>query len=288
MSKERVKHNKIRCSKGFTLVELSLSMVFIAILSIIIVVVINGTVSSYRRGITLNLLNTVGSELVEDITMAVQESPVDSGLCSGTVNNSDGCKRVSWVKSKKVGDEDVPLFGAFCTGNYSYVWNSGYYFDEGYKDTWESGLRATLQSSSDGSSRITISPGSESPNSRLFKLVKIKDAERTACQIDTEGDVEISIDRKMDKEQYILDEDNSGVAVYNLKVNSLVDGGNGGGQLYSMTLTLGTAQSGMNIDATGGKCAVPAESNSNLDYCAINKFSFAALANGNGNGGKQE
>ena len=50
--------------RGFTLVELSLSMTFIAILSIIIVLVINGAVSSYSRGITLNLINTVGNEVV--------------------------------------------------------------------------------------------------------------------------------------------------------------------------------------------------------------------------------
>ena len=41
---------------GFTLIELSLSLVFVGILSIMMVLIISNTVSSYRRGITLRLI----------------------------------------------------------------------------------------------------------------------------------------------------------------------------------------------------------------------------------------
>ncbi len=61
--------------KGFTLVELSLSIAFIAILSITIALIINDAISTYRRGLTLNQINTTGMDLVDDIRTAVQNSP---------------------------------------------------------------------------------------------------------------------------------------------------------------------------------------------------------------------
>ena len=60
--------------RGFTLVELSLSLVFISILSLTIVLMINNAVESYQRGVTLNQINTVGMDLVDDIRTAVQNS----------------------------------------------------------------------------------------------------------------------------------------------------------------------------------------------------------------------
>ena len=263
MIKNEIKHFGLKSKNGFTLVELSLSMVFIAILSVIIVLVINGTVSSYRRGITLNLLNTVGSELVSDITTAVQESPIDGELCHN--NDDDGlCRHVLRINYAEVESKSIPASGAFCTGKYSYVWNSGYYFDNNYQ------IEAEKMRVVDKDGREVLSG---------FKLAKILDTERNACLPNTDGINEIKISGGEADAEDVLDENNSGVAVYNFEVYPPVDGGSGG-QLYIVSLTLGTAQSGMNINVAGSKCAAPAESNSNPDYCAINTFRFAALANG--------
>ena len=262
--KNEIKHFGLKSKNGFTLVELSLSMVFIAVLSVIIVLVINGTVSSYRRGITLNLLNTVGSELVSDITTAVQESPIDGELCHNNNDDDGSCRYASRTNYAKVEGKRIPVSGAFCTGKYSYVWNSGYYFDDNYQIEGEK-------------MRVVDKDGREVLSE--FKLAKILDTERNACLPNTDDTNEIKISGEEADAEDVLDENNSGVAVYNFEVNPPVDGG-GGGQLYLISLTLGTAQSGMNINVTGGECAAPAESNSNPDYCAINTFRFAALANG--------
>ena len=58
---------KLGIKKGFTLVELSLSIAFIAILSITVALIINDAISTYRRGLTLNQINTVGMDLVDDM-----------------------------------------------------------------------------------------------------------------------------------------------------------------------------------------------------------------------------
>lgn len=264
VSKNEIKFFRLKSKNGFTLVELSLSMVFISILSIIIVLVINGTVSSYRRGITLNLLNTVGSELISDITTAVQESPIDGELCHND-DDDESCRYASRTNYAEVEGERIPVSGAFCTGKSSYVWNSGYYFD-GSSSIEGDGIRIVID-------------GVEPRHFRLMKI--INDVNRIACRKNTKDGLDvITIKGRNDNVESVLDDkDNSGVAVYNFEVDPPVDGGSGG-QLYIISLTLGTAQSGMNINAAGGKCAAPAESNSNPDYCAINTFRFAALANG--------
>ena len=51
---------------------------------------------------------------------------------------------------------------------------------------------------------------------------------------------------------------------------------------YSVSFILGTVQGGLNVMASGDYCATPASYSSaeNFDYCAINKFNFAAEATG--------
>ena len=60
--------------EGFTLIELSLSMLFIGILSVSIVLIISNTVSSYRRGMTLTQINTMGVTLADDMRSSVQNA----------------------------------------------------------------------------------------------------------------------------------------------------------------------------------------------------------------------
>ena len=80
-----------RFKKGFTLVELSLSLAFIGILSITIVLIINNAIATYRRGLTLNQINTVGMDLVDDIRTAVQNSPAKDveDVCKNGSNSEE-------------------------------------------------------------------------------------------------------------------------------------------------------------------------------------------------------
>ena len=130
--------------KGFTLVELSLSLTFIAILSLTIAFIINDAVAAYRRGVTLKQVNTTGMGLVDDMRAAVQNSSTKSvkddcktaygtAAVIKTCENDNAKKFVTATRMAqvKIGDvlRNVPVFGAFCTGNYTYIWNSGYFFD---------------------------------------------------------------------------------------------------------------------------------------------------------------
>ena len=68
--------------EGFTLVELSLAMAFVGVLSVAVVLIISNTVSAYRRGLTLSRVNMVGSDLVDDMRSSVQGSSAKSLIFS--------------------------------------------------------------------------------------------------------------------------------------------------------------------------------------------------------------
>ena len=324
--------------KGFTLIELSLSIAFIGILSITVALIINNAIMSYRRGLTLSQVNTAGMDLIDDMRASIQNSPTKSvkDQCSTVQNSStevqaspnnnesetdqndvnpsedqnnylqddsasdcdstNGLGFVSIKSSGKVADgiENVPLYGAFCTGTYSYLWNSGYFFS----DKYENGSNKT--------SLLSLKIGDKSYNN--FKLLKIHDINRAVCVaavggyenkydlnnlnnnniiIVPEGSISFSPNDKpydlLDGEYTDSDDENkntTGLAIYDL--DSTAPAGNDliHSLFYSVSFILGTPRGGINIDATGDFCKPPKDYDNNFDYCAINKFNFAAQATG--------
>ena len=61
--------------RGFTMVELSLAIALIGVLSIIVLLMIRNAVSAYHKGMVLNQINTVGMGVVDDMRSALQSSP---------------------------------------------------------------------------------------------------------------------------------------------------------------------------------------------------------------------
>lgn len=289
--------------RGFTLVELSLSIAFLAILSITIVLIITNAISSYHRGMTLNDVNSVGMDLIDDFRGAIQNSsriPV-ADLCTNAYsNNMEGqelCKannasrltsivRYGKVKVGNAPESDnVPLFGAFCTGRYSYIWNSGYYFAP------DSNVEI-----GDGISAATFSWGESGNYDGPIKLLKIRDTSRAVCAEAVKnasqgsyGDGNISSEFQITNTQEVTSEPpvdlleaNNNLAIYDLVVPAPADNGNNV-LFYSVSFILGTVQGGINVMASGDYCATPGGFNAaveNFDYCAINKFNFAAQATG--------
>ncbi|MBR0430713.1 hypothetical protein IJJ05_00250 [Candidatus Saccharibacteria bacterium] len=281
--------------KGFTLIELSLSIVFISILSIIIVLLINNSIASYRRGLTLNQINTVGMDLVDDIRTVVQSSPAGAvvGMCEELENEDakEGCKTdggrkfVSVVKK----NNGVPLFGAFCSGTYSYLWNSGYFFNDEYRE---------IVGDQNYIKEITYNDNKTLPLDYKFKLLKVKDPKRAVCQNAINGndyDSNISdfesgkinlgqINNEITSNdlEELIPSSNSNLAIYDFSAMAPAVNASGNVSFYSMSFILGTVQGGVNVMASGNFCKAPAETNENFNYCAINKFNFAAQAIGKG------
>ena len=327
--------------EGFTLVELSLAMVFISLLSLAIVLIIINTISSYRRGITLSAVNSGGSQLVDDFRVAIQNSSassIDTICASHYQNNRTGssgdqaetrCKnngaeyffsityrngsvRLSGASSDQT---DIPLFGAFCTGTYSYIWNSGYFFSDGVTVSVNGDVVNDDYTIGNGSAKRKWFMGSNPAGSARvwyrdsadhlvdvagFRLLKIKDESRQICVSKAthgnasnydpySGDKINVFDITFERGQAVLEEpvdllasgDTNDLALYSLDINIPAESVSGANLFYAGSFILGTTTGGPDVKSSNDVCAVPSDAvDSNFDYCAINKFNFAAQAVG--------
>ncbi len=294
VKKRQSREGKEAFYKGFTLVELSLSLVLIAVLSLIIALLIADVLSSYRRGLTLNQVNTTGIDIVDDMRLSVQRSSTRSVVekCKevysedATDCEEDGgeefvaASKKAYVKlsaSKDVGE--VPVTGVFCTGTYSYIWNSGYFFM-----TKKGGYPSI-----EGANKIKfVYSGVGSSPREDFKLLKVRDDKRAVCVAASQGGlnsntINISGYNTVNEEPIdLLDSRESGLALYDLTaITSTEKDVTLNGLFYSVSFILGTVQGGINIAASGNFCAPPNDyANQSFDYCSINKFNFAARATG--------
>ena len=322
-----------RMKRGFTLVELSLALALIGVLSIIVVLMISNAVSAYHRGLTLNQINTVGMALVDDMRAAVQASPGRFNYESDCKSAYEGTsklndciedKAASFVfierKAKvRVGSTEFsgePVYGAFCTGKYSYIWNSGYFFNDRNDYTVQSGVSAATFSYSyieGGTRRDVATPVTG------FKLLKVEDNNRAVCKAAAgvaratpdymdgvragselgnnfditckdldEYHVPVGVCDAVDKDTIdtdILDKNKGygGMALYDLTAMPPASSPGTNNLFYAVSFILGTVQGGINVNTSGNYCATPEGYNAsveNFDYCAINKFNFAAQATG--------
>ena len=207
--------------RGFTLIELSLSLVFVGTLSIMMIVIIQNTVSSYQRGMTLNKINTAGMDLVDDFRSAVQNSSSDAvtSLCvdyypEGSAgrqacieDEADSFVRITKYARVILSDgtvrEQMPVSGAFCTGSYSYIWNSGYFWDDEESNVVANGAGQVREvvgakpavlrySTRDDNNRVVVRtvgnenwPNGEGENDadsgKAFRLLKVRDDTRAVC-----------------------------------------------------------------------------------------------------------
>lgn len=201
---------------GFTLVEVALSTAFVGILSIAIVLIINDTVAAYRRGLVLSQVNTTGMDVVDDLRTAVQNSSARSVTNDCTTFYSDRstireqCEKdgaYNFISVTRYADvtvlneleKNVPIYGAFCTGTYSYIWNSGYFESSqatfADKNNWatlkyltgvnepcagEESVNGNVKTCTIKSTTRKTTFGSVNTG-KPFRLLKVKDDNRAVC-----------------------------------------------------------------------------------------------------------
>jgi len=272
--------------EGFTLIELSFAMVFISLLSLAIVLIIINTISSYRRGITLTEVNSVGTQLVDELRVAIQNSSTKSvdDLCKMNYSKNEdveNCKKDGTYYYRKVNTSikmpgessatsGLPAYGAFCTGTYSYVWNSGYYNMDGA----EVGIAksSVLYKDSSGNEHRVED----------YRFLRIKDETRQICikgATNNTFNIKDGAFISETPEEMLASSNINNLAVYDLMVAKPAEGASKNNMFYSGWFILGTTTGGPSIKGDT-KCANPDDTEANFDFCAINRFSFAAQASG--------
>jgi Tfp pilus assembly protein PilE len=94
--------------RGFTIIELSLAMAFVALLLIAVAILTINISQLYTKGTTIKDVNTTGRAIANDMKRTVNSS---------TAIDKTAVKYI-WPSSGQRKN------GAFCLGHYSYVWNS--------------------------------------------------------------------------------------------------------------------------------------------------------------------
>lgn len=305
MKQTIAKHTKT--TTGFTIVEITLSMAFISALLVTIAIITVNIISIYQKGLAIRSVNSVGRNLIDDFTHAIKTAPTKAAvnLCNdyyeeGT-NGHNKCKEdkgqlfvfqenrsstsANISADNAITDETTvaapPTHGAFCTGHYTYVWNTGYVLAPSYGLSSEAAkLRYKL-------------PNSNTTKDISFRLLRLMDPERLICRNNVAANYTLKDTNLYDATAYEYNTDSSSyfidllssvegnLALYDMQVFPPVEHAHTSHIFFSGTFILGTVNGSVNIKATGNYCnSAPDNLSTDFAYCAINKFNFAARATG--------
>ena len=287
-----------KIKKGFTLIELALAITFITVLLLTIGWLTIHITTVYEKGLTIKAVSSTAKEIIDDVSRAISTSPARTtdSLCAEVYNPTsqqkayDDCKkdnarklsyqqRYATVKIK--GEEkQVPINGVFCTGRYSYIWNTAYVLN---KIDYE-----------------TVAQPATFNGNNNFRLLKVSDFNRYLCtqhMVDTAYLYDSSSTYKHTSNQVLTTTGNTEIgvstidllrssendlALYDLTlyaptVHEITSSG-----YYSGSFILATLRGGIDINSTGNFCSDPPEESLSTDftYCAVNKFNFAMRSSG--------
>ncbi len=291
--------------KGFTLVELSLAIVFITILILSIGYLTIHITSTYEKGLAMKAVNSVGKELIDDFSRAIVSSPARTvkSICGDKYTNYESTAYNDCVADKGrklmyqqhynhvyINGEDtiVPTNGVFCTGRYSYIWNTAYALNTEDYPPVQTGAESFVGTYK--SEKTNLDKADENG----IRLLKVTDFNRALCMQHLDDDHylyknDVSYEMKdsygtllePEVEEEMLENSENNLALYDLTlfsptVHELTSSG-----FYSGTFILATLRGGINIFTEGEFCSDPPDNlATDFAYCAINKFNFAMRADG--------
>lgn len=233
--------------KGFTIVELMLSMSFVSVLLISIAIMGMQLSTIYIKGNTLKDLNAAGRTINDDFT-----------------HTFNSLASIDWSGPKTSGSNYIVSnkAGAFCTGGYSYLWNDA----------------AALND--DNSAKAIRYKGSNQKDDSI-RLIRVSDTNGNYCSANYSSfwDKVPKDDAGSNPVVDLLPAGENGLMVYGIKFfsNDNMEDKATNQRAITISYILGTksqkdsANGKGTIDVVGMKCEPPATSDA-ADYCAINKF----------------
>lgn len=313
MIKQFIKTSKAKNKSGFTMVELSLTMAFVGVLLITIAIITTNIVTIYQKGLTVKAVNSVGRGLVDEFTSAINTAPsVDTtSLCNSLANFDEqsikDCVRdhaFEYIFHSSVDAEGHQYNGVFCTGYYSYIWNT--YYSESSENH-----QLRLLYLPEGATSINDGITTDAP-----RLMRIEDRTYRVCSavMNSQGKYESNFSSNMvidirtlahstdsnpllnpirEPKQGMLDEFDLDLTLYELTIFPISQDWVTLRTYMSGTFILATLRGNVDIMRSGDYCDVggtidddetDTSSINNLgsefNYCAINKFNFAARTAG--------
>jgi len=285
--------------KGFTMIELVLAMGFLATLLITIALLVNMITGIYQKGLSLRAVNATGRQLVDEFSRAVGSSPLATGINpidrggDGRIDDDDiaASLRIYFTSNPKptaMNPNPDQTHGAFCTGMYSYIWNT-----QPSYEAWLTGDDSNVLQL-----RWQPDPLVDAWETAVYKLARVPDSTRSVCStIAGDPDVTPAIPG-IDHGDTItvpgipvslISDDETNLILYDFTVFPATQHTITKQTFYSATFILGTMRGGISIMSAGNYCnandgALLGASGliTDFNYCAVNKFNFAMRATGEG------
>lgn len=244
MNQRRNQHQ----DKGFTLIELMLSMTFVSVLLMGIAMTVIQMANIYNRGMTVKEVNQASRDIADDMRRSVSAAPVFAV-------NTDGSDSAD---SLSVRSGATVIGGRLCMGTFSYLWN--------LSQPVEGNIDTNL-------TRVVSSAGVPG---EAIRFVKVPDTGRKYCQRSGASLVNKNITYADTLVMTnLLDAGDHKLGILRMAVstaNSAYDAGTGQ-RTYMVNYILGTGEtSAMNL--ANYTCLPPGDANSNLMYCNVQSFSI--------------
>ena len=269
---------------GFTILELALAMAFISFLLLSIGFAVIQITNVYQKGITIKVVNNNGREIIDEFSRTILASKYNNNggfelvysQTEGDVEDSTGI------------DENVPLHGVFCVGNYSYLWNTGYALnlDDNKGDYTVLEINGEDREYSNNKAYLELGEEDKQTIKTDYRLIRVADVGREACKSHAENkDTEPNkyVITKATENDYVelLSASENNLVLYDMVVFPPVYHSGTGHALYSASFILGTREGGVDITTTGNFCTdKPDNLKTDFNYCSINKFNFTARSTG--------
>lgn len=235
----------MRSNKGFTMIEMLLSMTFVAFLMITIALTTISITKTYQRGLILSQVNSAARAIMSDMQRTASQAPIQHNQT-----------------------EVMHTSHAICFSNFSYVWNTG----------------ASLSSYSDTNPAALIHYSGSGPlNGKIVRLAKVNDPSRTMCASDPISSVPADQSTELLPSDSSSGTSYGGIAIQNT-ITAAQIASDSTQALYNVSFILGTNdqtaldKAQANKFATAPSCKPP--TGADLSYCAVNKFDFLIRAGG--------
>lgn len=282
---------QVETKKAFTIVELTIALAFISVLLVAVASVVIQVTGIYQKGLSIRAVNTTGREIISDLKRVVGGSPIVEQINpvasnSRDITNDDILKaRSAYFNSTEMsvgtGTSKIQAGGVFCTGSYTYVWNTAETL-KNYRNTNKTDNAYTI-------------------NGAVYKFARVSDFDRKGCEHNSDQPYSLKTTHltytgvSSDSIVELINNDESDLAVYDFSVMPAVQNTITGQVFYSGSFVLATIRGGINILSNGDYCTSKTDGTvydtdgndgqsefkkDDLNYCAINKFNFAMRATG--------
>ncbi len=243
--------NQASSQSGFTLIELSLAMSFIAVLLLTIAMTIIQMGTIYNRGMALKEVNQSARDISDDFrrTFAASEAFAAS---------ADGTDTADTIIIK---DGAFIVGGRACLGSYTYIWNTA-------KARELSHSKLARYETPVGSAGSAVS------------FVKVADKAKEYCEKSGSSLTKVNIpfdEIAASTELLKIGDRNLGVQALSIASTPSAYDPLTGKRIYTINYVLGTGEtSAMNDTQTA--CLPPGDPKANLTYCNVQLFTIALTA----------